>query len=70
MGFRIYKIWQRGAELLPGLIFAKINFFIFRDMVKSTVGHFRKFPALENFACWKFTRWKSVAGNAGKNEKF
>ena len=35
-----------------------------------TVGHFRKFPALENFPCWKFTRWKSVAGNAGKMEKF
>ena len=26
---------KRGTELLPGLIFAKINFFIFRDMVKS-----------------------------------
>ena len=26
---------ERGTELLPGLIFAKINFFIFRDMVKS-----------------------------------
>ena len=34
------------------------------------VVHFRKFPALENFSCWKFTRWKSVAGNAGKMEKF
>ena len=26
---------KRGTELLPGLTFAKINFFIFRDMVKS-----------------------------------
>ena len=26
---------KRGTELLPGLIFAKINFFIFRDMVKT-----------------------------------
>ena len=26
---------KRGTELLPGLIFTKINFFIFRDMVKS-----------------------------------
>ena len=36
----------------------------------TTVDYFRKFPALENFPCWKFTRWKSVAGNAGKMEKF
>ena len=35
MGLLIHKILQRGTELLPGLIFAKINFFIFRDMVKS-----------------------------------
>ena len=28
-------ICERGTELLPGLIFSKINFFIFRDMVKS-----------------------------------
>ena len=27
------KRFKRGTELLPGLIFAKINFFIFRDMV-------------------------------------
>ena len=41
-----------------------------KHRLQSTVGHFRKFPALENFSCWKFTRWKSVAGNAGKMEKF
>ena len=45
MVFNFYGTWRRvtfeklmmkrGTELLPGLIFAKINFFIFRDMVKS-----------------------------------
>jgi len=30
-----FILFKRGTELLPGLIFAKINFFIFRDMVKS-----------------------------------
>ena len=28
------------------------------------------FPCWKNFACWKFPRWKSVAGNAGKMEFF
>ena len=55
---------------VPGKIFKiklrEIDSFDFT----STVVHFRKFPALENFSCWKFTRWKSVAGNAGKTEKF
>ena len=46
-----------------------VKFFIGQSHL-ATVGHFRKFPALENFSCWKFTRWKSVAGNAGKMEKF
>jgi len=26
------------------------------------------FPRRKNFACWKFPRWKSVAGIAGKME--
>ena len=30
-----FKNVKRGTELLPGLIFAKINFFIIRDMVKT-----------------------------------
>ena len=32
---KLWKIIKRGTELLPGLNFAKINFFIFKDMVKS-----------------------------------
>ena len=33
--FKIFGFLKRTTELLPGLIFAKINFFIIRDMVKS-----------------------------------
>ena len=58
-----------------GILFWKISTFLkdctaFVFGVQTMVAHFRKFPALENFSCWKFTRWKSVAGNAGKMEKF
>ena len=33
--FNFHYFLKRGTELLPGLIFSKINFFVFRDMVKS-----------------------------------
>ena len=35
LGWAMTLMMKRGTELLPGLIFAKINFFIFRDMFKS-----------------------------------
>ena len=53
-----------------GIMKGKKRSLRFVEGILTTVVHFRKFPALENFSCWKFTRWKSVAGNAGKMEKF